>query len=314
MLNRDNYFEKDEFMSVSAWKRYNKCEYAGTIPFDDSNKSTALLIGSYVDAYVEGTLTEFVKNNPDVFSSNATDEQKCAIEFITNNFVQNGFNEILPQFAKKDGELKKGISDKAFVQAILDSTELLERLKITFPNLDKPQLKSEFKLAEEICNFIDKDPRLQKFLGGQKQVVMTGEISNVPFKIMMDSYDEGIAISDLKVMRSVTDSNGNFVDFITPWKYDVQLACYQEVVYQNTGEKLPCYICAVTKEEPINSVIVQIPQVILDRALYEVESSIEKYYQVHIGEREPEKCGVCKPCVSDRRVTPLISMLEFSEV
>lgn len=243
-----DYFKETQHMSVSAWKKYNHCEVSGKKGFDDSNKSDALVFGSYVDAYVEGTLDEYRAENPDLFSSR--------------------------------GETKG-------------------------------QLKAVYKKAIDICDYIDNDERIQKFLGGDKQTIMVGEISGVPFKIKIDSYIVDTAIVDLKVMRTVTDRLGNWYDFITPYGYDVQLACYQEIVYQNTGKKLPCYIVAVTKEDPINSVIIQITQDILDRALYSVESTVKRFYDVKMDVVEPLGCGTCPACIDKRTETPLISMKEL---
>lgn len=175
----------------------------------------------------------------------------------------------------------------------------------------KGDLKAEFKKAGEICQFIDDNPRLTQFLSGDKQTIMVGEIGKVPFKVKLDSYAKGKAISDLKVMRTVTDSRGNFYDFITPWGYDIQMATYQEIVYQNTGERLPTFIVAVTKESPINSVIINIPQLVLDRALYSVEEMIGHYADVKNGIVSPTKCGTCPKCIASRVETPIISMMDI---
>jgi len=249
ILTQDNYYEPDEYMSSSLFKKFNKCEVDGLIPYSDE-KSIPLLVGSYVDSYIEGTLDKFVSENPDIISSRGT---------------------------------------------------------------TKGELKADYKNADVICDFIDNNKILQDFLSGEKQRIFTGEISGVPFKIKMDSYSPHIAINDLKVMWKVTDRNGNFYDFITPWGYDIQLACYQEIVYQNTGEKLPCFICAVTKEKCINSVIVKIDQVFLDRALYVVESNIQRYEDLRRGRITPIGCGVCDSCISQRNSTPIISLADLIE-
>lgn len=244
ILTKDNYYEDDEYMSVSAFKKLRNCEVDGMQVYNGAT-SNAMLIGSYVDSYIEGTLEEFKAEHPEIFSS-------------------------------------RGAS--------------------------KGQLKSEFKQADEICKFITNDKVFSQFMSGEKQTIMTGKIKGVPFKIKMDSYSPHIAINDLKVMRSVTDRNGEYYDFITPWGYDIQLACYQEIVRQNTNEQLLCYICAVTKENPINSVIVNIPQSFLDKALYEVESQIEHLYDVKMGRVEPIGCGKCNTCISQRKGTQIISL------
>ena len=235
-------------MSVSEFKRFRKCELDALS--DWGEPSTAMLIGSYVDAYVEGTIEQFKIEHPEIFSSRGT---------------------------------------------------------------TKGELKSDYVLANKICDYIDNDKTIQQFMSGDKQTIMTGEIAGVPYKIKMDSYSKGIAINDLKILRTVTDKNGVFYDFISPWGYDIQLAVYQEIVRQKTGEQLPCFICAVTKEEPINSVIVHVPQEILDRALGGVIVDSPHYYEVKMGKLDAVGCGVCKTCISTRVGTPIISMLDLME-
>ena len=112
-------------------------------------------------------------------------------------------------------------------------------------------------------------------------------------------------------MRTVTNSSGQYIDFISQWGYQYQGAIYQEIVYQNTGERLPFFIVALTKEEPINSVIVNIPQEILDNALEEVSSTIKRYWDIYNGLEQAEGCGVCPTCISKRLEVPIISMYEL---
>lgn len=76
---------------------------------------------------------------------------------------------------------------------------------------------------------------------------MTGELFGAKWKIKMDSYIPGVAIVDLKVMASITDlkwvKDIGYLDFVRYWGYDIQGAVYQEIVRQNTGEKLPFLHC-----------------------------------------------------------------------
>lgn len=246
LITNENYFEDDEYMSVSQYKKLAKCEVDGLLPFGEPTDS--MLVGSYVDAWVEGTLEEFKQAHPEIIST-------------------------------------RGAS--------------------------KGELKSEFKKADEIINYIQKSKTFMQFLSGEKQTIMTGSIKGIPFKIKTDIYSPHIAINDLKVMKSITNNNGEYYDFISLWGYDIQMACYQEIVYQNTGEKLPCFICAVTKEDAINSAIIEVPQLVLDRALYKVESTINHYYDVKMKKVEPIGCGKCKACISSMTDTPIISMTDF---
>ena len=247
LVTPENYYDEPYHMSVSRFKRYDKCEVDGKLG-GDYEVSVAMQIGSYVDSWLEGTLDKFKEENPDIISSRGA---------------------------------------------------------------TKGQLKSDFKMADEICDFIKNDRNLSQFLSGEKQTIMTGEIEDIPFKIKMDSYHKGKAIVDLKVMRTITDKDGKYIDFISMWGYDIQLACYQEIVYQNTGERLPCYIAVVTKETPFDSAIIQIPQSILNQALGYVQMKIKRYYDVMMGEEVPMGCGHCATCKTQRVVTPIISMREL---
>lgn len=80
-LTEDNYYSKEanlEYMSVSQFKDFvgtygrRGCEYAAMEKlFGRWNPppTTPLLVGSYVDSYVEGTLDSFMERHPEVFTS-----------------------------------------------------------------------------------------------------------------------------------------------------------------------------------------------------------------------------------------------------
>ena len=77
-LTQRNYFSRKasmEFMSVSQFKSFQKCPAATLAEIKGKykrEKSTALLVGSYVDSYFEGTLPKFIKENPEIFKKNGT--------------------------------------------------------------------------------------------------------------------------------------------------------------------------------------------------------------------------------------------------
>jgi hypothetical protein len=125
-LTKRNYFSKKanlEYFSVSQYKSFAKCQNAALAEITgkyEREKTTALLVGSYVDAYFEGTLANFIRQNPEIF--------------------------------KKDGTLK-----------------------------------ADYVQAEAIIQRILKDKLFMEHLSGKKQVIMSGEICNVPVKIKIDS-------------------------------------------------------------------------------------------------------------------------------
>lgn len=78
ILTQRNYFSRKanmEYMSVSQFKAFERCQHSALAEIKGKYKreqTTALLVGSYVDAYFEGTLANFIKKNPDIFKKDGT--------------------------------------------------------------------------------------------------------------------------------------------------------------------------------------------------------------------------------------------------
>lgn len=120
-LTSENYYSQEanrEYMSVSGYKdfagTYGKlpCEFHAMEKLNgnwEDEKTTALLVGSYVDSYFEGSLEQFKKDNKEIFTQ-------------------------------------------------------------------KGDLKSDYKQAENIIARIERDKYFMKYMSGQKQVIMTGEL------------------------------------------------------------------------------------------------------------------------------------------
>lgn len=260
-LLEENYYGKEanlKYMSVSQFKDFNgtygkmACEFAAMEKLHERwmpEKSTALLVGSYVDSYFEGSLERFKEENPELFT-------------------QRG------------------------------------------------ELKSSYKKAEEVIARIERDDYFLKYMSGEKQRIMTGEIDGVDWKIKMDSYIEGIAIVDLKVMESITKLKWvpdiGYLDFVRYWGYDIQGAVYQEIVYQNTGKRLPFYIAAATKENEPDIRIIQITQNYLDEAMQVVKTNLPRIIRVKNGETKPDKCDTCDCCRHNRILTRPISINDLT--
>lgn len=73
-LTADNYYSPEQnsrFFSVSQYKDFVKCEAAAMAKITGAYKqpvTKALLVGSFVDSYFEGTLDTFIKENPAIFT------------------------------------------------------------------------------------------------------------------------------------------------------------------------------------------------------------------------------------------------------
>ena len=163
---------------------------------------------------------------------------------------------------------------------------------------------ADVEQATETVARVKNQPLMMKYLGGKHQQIMTGEIEGVPFKIKMDSYKPGEFIADLKYMASLRSPN-LFEPMISYWGYDIQAACYQEIVRQNTGEKLPFFFVVATKEKPAHLEVGKISQINMDMALERVEKTLPRFAAIKRGEIEPDRCEEygCDYCTATKIIT-----------
>ncbi len=252
-ITKTNYYSQKanlEYMSASQWKAFNRCEAAAMAELEGLYKqeeTTALLVGSYVDAYYEGTLEKFAQEHPQIF--------------------------------KKDGTLKAD-----FIKA----DELIARISLD----------------------TERGGIFEKYLLGQHQKIMTGNIEGVPFKIKMDSYFPKKVIVDLKTVKDFKPIYdpvlSRSVPFIEFWQYDFQGAIYQEIARQKTGYRLPFYIAAITKETEPNLALMSIPQERLDYCLSIVEATAPRYNQLKHKEQQSESCQRCNWCLNQKIVSEIV--------
>lgn len=261
VLTADNYYSQEAnlaYMSVSQFKDFNgtygkmACEFEAMEKLYGrwaEEKTTPLLVGSYVDSYFEGAIERFKVENPEIFTQ-------------------------------------------------------------------KMELKTPYKKAEQIIARIERDAYFMKYMSGEKQVIMTGELFGVQWKIKMDSYIPGVAIVDLKIMESITKLKWvrdiGYLDFVRYWGYDIQGAVYQKIVEINTGKKLPFYIAAATKEKEPDIQIIQITQNYLDEAMNVVEMNLPRVMRVKNEETPPDRCELCDCCRHNRVLTRPISITNLT--
>lgn len=260
VLNNDNYY------SAEADKRYMSVhgyfEFAGTLGQEGceeramaklrgeykEEETLALLVGSYVDAYFEGTLDEFKESHPECFTQ-------------------------------------------------------------------KGELKAAYKQAEKMIERCTKDEYFMKFMSGEKQRIFTGEMFGADWKCKVDSYIPGVAIVDLKTSANIHKAwrvaDYGYASFVEYWGYITQLAVYQRLVDINTGEKLPCYIAVVTKEDSPEIAIIHIDQQSLDDALNQVQMNMPSVLAVKNGEIEPTRCGHCDYC---KATTKLMKPINYRDL
>lgn len=257
LLNSGNYFSREaneKYMSVSQYKAFRECPARALAEIRGEHtreKTTALMIGSYVDAYYEGTLNEFKSQNPELFTT-------------------------------------------------------------------KGALKAEYRKADEIIDRLGRDELFTRYMSGEKQVIQTGVVGGVDFKIKIDALHPGKAIVDLKIVRdfdSIFDPRvGKRVNFISFWGYDIQGAVYQEVERQSRGSEakpLPFFIAAATKETVTDFEVIYIPQEYLDTQLDIMRGYARRFQLMKTGEFEAGRCGGCDYCKATKRLDKVVNLENF---
>ncbi len=232
-LSDDNYYGKEAnqaFFSVSQYKDFCKCEAMALAKIRgeyEQPTTKAMLIGTLVDRWFEGTLDKLREEAPNIF------------------YCRNG------------------------------------------------ALRADFRKTDEIIKRVQRDERFMQYMSGEKQKILAFEMFGAAWKMKMDSFVEGICITDLKVVQ-------NFKS-LAFWRYDLQGAVYQQGCIANGYGQLPFYLAAATKDKVTDFDIFQIDQPTLDMALREIESRMPRFIAVKQGLEEPHYCGMCDYCKSVKK-------------
>ena len=215
--------------------------------------------------------------------------------------------------AELNGETDETESQALFLGSLVD--ELLtgtkkSQEKFIADNYSKLYKKNGEPYADVAKAFnaveeVKRQPLMMKYLSGKKQKIMTGTIGGVDFKIKMDSYKPHEFIADLKYLASLKSPN-LFDNVVKYWGYDISMAIYQEIVFQNTGERLPIFLVIITKEAVPRKTVCEIKQWNLDEALELVKRKLPRIMAVKNGEVEPERCNCCDYCAATEILNEVI--------
>ena len=267
-LTQDNYYQDKEYLSYSRMKQFLKCP------------ARAL-------AAEGGTWTESRDETP----------------LLLGNYVHSYFEsqEAHEAFLKENGE------------------KLISKAGKT-----KGQLKKEFLIGDSMIASLKDDPSFNRLYHGsstenvEKEMIVYGEIEGVPFKGKLDSVNltQGY-FADLKTMKSIYDMEWNSelrrkvptaVNNILGFGYHCQLAVYRELLKQMTGDEFRPIIVAVSKEEVPDKEVIRIDEEWLEEGLEEVASYIKEVWDVIQHKVEPQPCGHCDYCRSQKKLTSIVTL------
>lgn len=187
-------------------------------------------------------------------------------------------------------------------------------------------LKAEYLKAQDVVNRMQADELYCLLMSGKKQVIRTGFIAGVPFKIKIDSLldadtcrhiverfpDTAVALGmcdgaivDQKAMRDLadvwSDEEHCRVPFAEAYGYDIQGAVYQAI----EGNMLPFVLAVGTKEDSPDLETLYISDADLAAKLAEVEDRAPRYQAIKEGKIEPRRCEHCDYCRATKRLTAI---------
>lgn len=149
-LTQRNYFSKKankEFMSVSQFKSFEKCQASALAEINGKHKremTTSLLVGSFIDAYFEGekSMVKFINGHPEVFKKDKT---------LKAAYIQA--NEIIKRI-ERDALFKSFISGKK--QVIMTGEISGVPVKIKIDDLHDDKIV-DLKIVKDFENIYDSE-------------------------------------------------------------------------------------------------------------------------------------------------------------
>lgn len=252
-LTKDNYFSREAqeaYFSASFVKEMASCPARAIAQMRGEWQrppSKDMLIGSYVDAYFEGTMDTFKAQHPKIFNSRTG------------------------------------------------------------------ALKSEFVKANAMIERAQQSGFFMSFLSGRKQHIQTGNIGGYLFRCKMDFFLPGVRIVDLKTTKDMQPQykrGEGLISFAEFWRYPLQMAIYQRL----EGHNLPVYLAVITKQDPPDLAVIQIPQYLLDAEITALEAVLPYYDAMRQGVVEPERCENCAYCRATKKLKEVQTLDDFLEV
>ena len=223
--------------------------------------------------------------------------------------------------AELKGEYKRPYSTAltvgSYIHAAFESSEVFESFRLE--NEDKiigarGKKKAEFLQADKMISTLMHDPFCMYALQGEKEVIYTGELFGVKWKIKIDNinHEKGF-FSDIKSTQELrkrywSDRFKRYVSFVEAYGYDIQMAVYQEIIRQNTGRIYNPFIVAVTKESTPDKAIIHFDEEELKCALEYVSEHIDSISFVKSKLKGPKRCEKCEYCRKTKKLKTTISV------
>ncbi|WP_165206747.1 PD-(D/E)XK nuclease-like domain-containing protein [Weissella sagaensis] len=225
------------------------------------------------------------------------------------NFLFNGEAEALANMAGTYDifENKTALLVGNFLHSYFESKEAHQEFKDNHPEIisqrgkSKGELKSEFKVAQKMIKRIKLDPVIMALVNGapDKEYVIDGDINGVAWRGKLDAVNlEERYFIDFKTVKSLkefhslvggewSDYYNEYTNFFVSRGYHIQMAAYQEMLKQMTGQDFEVYVVAVSKEDEPLADIYKIDQDTLDSGMREILANQDHIVKLINGEVQP---------------------------
>ena len=268
LLTSDNYYQDDTYMDVSSFKPFLQCEAAAYAKYHDQYKPSKPKSGS----------------NPLIFGN-----------FIHSYFESDESHKAFLQ--------KPDVIDEMHIHK--SNGEVTAKLK---------QAYSEDGLANRMIKTLEDEPLFDDlYMPGDKEVIVTGEINGFAWKGKIDSLNlERGYFCDLKTVDDLLKKHwieGKHypVSFAEERGYFMQIALYQELIYQNYNKWLQPFIFAVSKQDVPDHDLYDFDtdeiRENLDEQIETIKDKQQRVFDVIKGNVKPTRCEHCEYCRATKKLT-----------
>lgn len=279
-LNKDNYYDIKNVLSASSIKAFDSCE-ASALAVQRGEYSrpitTALLVGSYIDAALDGAdeLEKFRSRHPEIFNSRT--------------------GELKAEYRRAEEVVERCKSDELFRALTIDVPDEGHQF-IVFGAIGKTASGDDIPCKGKL-DFLLSSDYLRKL----------AELFPAWSGYFQTCAGSGGLIVDLKSAANTdeqwSDDAGCRVPWLQSWHYDRQLAVYRELYRQQTGLTLPVMVLVCTKEPSPSLLPLTIDPGTLDEGLAEAQALAPRAWHLMTTDQpDPHHCEKCAWCRSTRRL------------
>lgn len=185
-----------------------------------------------------------------------------------------------------------------------------------------------FERADKMIAVATGDPLIKSLVDmpGENEVIMTGHLFGVPWRIRVDKYvPAGRLMIDYKTVANIgelkwSDAQREKVTFIDAYGYMMRAAVYSEIEKQLSGSDTDPHfiIIAVSKQDYPDKEVLELNH--RQRYDYELEQIRERLHfiqRVKNGSVKPTRCGYCDYCRATKKlfsIKPYFQLMpEFRE-